>query len=103
MKKLILVLCLLSPLCRAQSASECVRRYDNNQRTNQHQFDAMVDFTFNVGCSAFRHSTLLKKVNAGDMWGASNEFMKWVYVGKKKVPGLVRRRTAERNLFLEAM
>lgn len=42
---------------------------------------------------------MLKKLNAGDVKGASNEFAKWVYAGGKKLPGLVRRRAAEKTLF----
>jgi len=103
MRKLILLLALTCTCTTlgAQTAVACVNRYVNNQKTTQHEFDAMVDFTFNVGCGAFRKSTLLKKVNTGDMIGASNEFMKWTYVGKVQVRGLIRRRTEERNLFLK--
>jgi lysozyme len=97
---LLALACTCMPL-GAQTAVACVNRYDNNRKTTQHEFDAMVDFTFNVGCGAFRKSTLLKKVNAGDMVGASNEFMKWTYVGKVQVRGLIRRRTDERSLFLK--
>lgn len=100
--KLFLILCILglAPFSHGQAAVPCVNKYVNNQHTTQHQFDAMVDFTFNVGCHAFAKSTLLKKVNTGDMVGASNEFMKWIYVGKTPVRGLIKRRTDERNLFL---
>lgn len=82
-------------------AVPCVNRYVNNPHTTQHEFDAMVDFTFNVGCGAFRHSGLLRKMNAGDVTGASNEFLKWTYVGKKQNRGLLKRREDERNLFLK--
>ncbi len=64
------------------------------------QFSAMVSFTFNVGPSAFRDSTLLKKHNAGDFAGAANEFLRWVYAGGNVMPGLQRRRKAERALYL---
>ena len=64
------------------------------------QFSAMVSFTFNVGSSAFRDSTLLKKHNAGDFPGAADEFLRWVYAGGQKLPGLERRRQAERALYL---
>lgn len=67
----------------------------------QHQFDALVDFTFNLGRGAFLKSTLLKLVNAGDIPGAANEFLKWVNAGGRRVEGLVRRRTGERALFLQ--
>lgn len=66
----------------------------------QNMFDAMVSFTFNVGDGALKNSTLLKKVNSGDIDGAANEFDKWVYSGGKVVDGLVRRRAAEKALFL---
>ena len=67
---------------------------------NDDQFSAMVSFTFNVGSSAFRDSTLLKKHNAGDFAGAADEFLRWVYAGGQKLPGLERRRKAERALYL---
>lgn len=66
----------------------------------QNQFDAMVDFCFNLGCRNFSQSTLLKKLNAGDVAGAATQFLLWVNAGGKKVEGLVRRREAERELFL---
>lgn len=65
----------------------------------QGQFDAMVSFTFNLGPGALGKSTLLKKVNAGDYAGASFEFGRWVKAGGEVLPGLVRRRAAERALF----
>ncbi|NJL48487.1 MAG: lysozyme [Leptolyngbyaceae cyanobacterium SM2_5_2] len=64
------------------------------------QFAAMVSFTFNVGSGNFRSSTLLKKHNAGDFARAANEFQKWVYANGKVLQGLVRRRKAERALYL---
>ncbi len=63
------------------------------------QFSAMVSFTFNVGPGNFQSSTLLKKHNAGDFAGASEEFLKWVYAGGNVMPGLQRRRKAERALY----
>lgn len=67
---------------------------------NQNQFDALVDFAYNAGAKNLLSSTLLKKLNAGDYTGASNEFAKWVYAGSKKLNGLIRRRQAERDLFV---
>jgi GH24 family phage-related lysozyme (muramidase) len=66
----------------------------------QNQFDALVDFTYNLGIGAFGNSTLLKKLNAGDYEGAANEFLRWDHDNGKKVAGLTRRRIAERALFL---
>lgn len=66
----------------------------------QHEFDALVDFTYNCGIGNFRGSTLLRKLNAGDRAGAGEEFGKWVKGGGKVLPGLVRRRAAEAHLFM---
>lgn len=66
----------------------------------QNQFDAMVDFCFNVGCRNFTHSTLLRKLNQGDAAGAAAQFLLWVNAGGKRVEGLARRREAEHALFL---
>lgn len=65
----------------------------------QSQFDALVDFTFNCGCSAFKTSTLLRKLNAKDYEGAANELDRWNKDGGVVVSGLVRRRDAEQELF----
>jgi len=69
---------------------------------SENQYGALVSFVFNLGEGNFRKSTLLKKVNAGDIPGAANEFLKWDKAGKppKSLPGLTRRRKAERGLFL---
>ena len=67
---------------------------------NQNQFDALVDFAYNLGVKALEGSTLLKKLNAGDFTGAAAEFPKWNKAGGKVLPGLVKRREAERTLFL---
>jgi len=66
---------------------------------SQGQFDAMVSFVFNLGAGNFVKSTLLKKLNAGDYDGASAEFGRWVQAGGKTLPGLVKRRAAEREMF----
>jgi lysozyme len=63
----------------------------------QDQFDALVSFTFNVGSGNLAKSTLLKKVNASDCWGAGAEFMRWVNGGGRELPGLVKRRANERQ------
>jgi lysozyme len=67
---------------------------------NQQQFDALVSFVFNCGAGAFADSTLLKKLNAGDYEGAGNQLMRWVYADGQVLPGLQRRRKAEREMFL---
>lgn len=67
--------------------------------TTQGQYDALTDFVFNVGAGALRSSTLLKKHLAGDYAGAKAEFGKWVYASGRKLPGLVKRRAAEAELY----
>ncbi|WP_426762560.1 lysozyme [Hafnia paralvei] len=67
---------------------------------NQNQYDALVDFAYNLGVNALKGSTLLKKLNAGDYAGAANEFTKWNKAGGKELAGLTRRREAEKSLFL---
>ncbi len=71
---------------------------------NDSEFAALVSFVFNTGVGSLKGSTLRKKLNNKDYKGAASEFPRWVYgtvKGKKVVlPGLVRRRAQERNLFL---
>lgn len=62
---------------------------------NQHQFDALVSFAFNVGSQAFRKSTLLRRLNAGDYAAVPSQLKRWVYDNGKKVRGLVNRRNDE--------
>ena len=59
---------------------------------------AFLSFAFNVGNGAFCSSTLVRKANVGDMPGACAELSKWVYAGGKQLPGLVKRRAAERAM-----
>lgn len=65
----------------------------------QHQFDALVDFAFNVGKANFASSTLLKLVNANDMDNADDQFGRWVFAKGKRLPGLVKRRQLETAWF----
>lgn len=68
---------------------------------SSNQFSALVSFAYNVGSRKFRDSTLLWKLNRKDYAGAAEEFKKWVRGGGKVLPGLVKRRQAERALFLK--
>ena len=65
----------------------------------QGQFDAMVDFAFNLGCNAEKGSTLLKLVNQGDFANAAAQFELWDHAAGKVVAGLLRRRIAEEQEF----
>jgi lysozyme len=65
----------------------------------QGEFDALVDFAFNVGRGNLNNSTLLKELNAGDYAGAADQFTKWDRAGGVVVAGLLRRRLAEQQEF----
>ncbi len=65
----------------------------------QNQYDSLVSWVYNLGPDNLRISTLLAKLNAGDYSGAAAEFPKWNRAGGVVLPGLVRRREAERKLF----
>lgn len=67
---------------------------------NQNQFDALVSLAYNIGAGAFSGSTLVKKLNANDFRGASDQFDVWVNAGGKRMQGLVNRRAKEKTLFL---
>lgn len=66
---------------------------------SQNEFDALTDFAYNAGAKNLLNSTLLRKLNAGDRKGAAKEFDRWVYANGQVLPGLVKRRMAERVLF----
>lgn len=68
---------------------------------NQNQFDALVSFEYNVGYGNFKSSTLLKLLNQKKYKEAAEQFGRWKYAGKKELLGLVRRRNAEKELFLK--
>lgn len=93
------------------SAEGCVSARTPN--VTQNQFDALVSFVFNVGCNNFGLSKMRKMIVAGDTAGAANEFVRytkdedgndvphgWIHAGGMVLKGLVKRRQAERQLFL---
>jgi lysozyme len=65
----------------------------------QNEFDALVDFVFNLGAHAFANSTLLNRLNSSDRLGAAAEFRRWRFDNHVEVPGLLARRMRERDLF----
>lgn len=67
---------------------------------NQNQFDALVSLTYNIGCEAYKSSTLLKLLNTYDYLGAADQFLRWDKVNGKSLSGLSKRRKSERQLFL---
>ena len=69
-------------------------------KVNQNQKDALTDFAYNCGVGNLRSSTLLKKVNADpNDKTIKAEFEKWIRANGKVLNGLVKRRTAEANLY----
>ena len=66
----------------------------------QGQFDALVSFAYNLGLAALKGSTLLRLVNERNYVGAAAQFSRWNKAGGKVLPGLTRRREAERKLFV---
>lgn len=80
----------------------CVNRYVTTA-LKQNQFDALVDFVFNLGCGSLLSSQLLRDVNAGNFASAAEQFLRWNHIGKTVVPGLTRRRQAESDLFKAAV
>ena len=66
----------------------------------QHQFDALLSFTYNVGTGNLARSTLLRKVKTNPKDPSiRGELSRWVYGGGKRLPGLVRRRKMEADLY----
>ena len=70
---------------------------------NQNQFDALVSLAYNIGTGAFNKSTLVKKLNAGDIRGAADQFDVWINAGGKRMQGLVNRRAREKALYLACL
>lgn len=84
---------LYKDLAKHADALSCIQ-----QPLTEGQRAAFVSFAFNVGNEAFCRSTLVRKANAGDIDGACAELSRWIYAGGKQLPGLVKRRAAERQL-----
>ena len=70
-------------------------------KINDNQMNALVDFAYNLGFNALKNSTLMRLINESKFDEAANQFSRWVYAGGKVLPGLVKRREAERQLFLQ--
>ncbi len=68
--------------------------------TSDDQFSAFVCLAFNIGLSAFAGSTVLKRHKLGNHMGSANAFLMWKRAGNQILRGLIRRREAERRLYL---
>lgn len=67
---------------------------------NENQFGAFVSLAYNIGPTAFKKSSALRHFNNGDLDKAASSILLWNKAGGKVLKGLVRRREAERSLFL---
>lgn len=70
-------------------------------KLSQKQFDALCSLVFNIGPGHFLESTLRKRLNMSDYHGAADQFLVWDKVKGEVVHGLVVRRVAEHELFIE--
>jgi GH24 family phage-related lysozyme (muramidase) len=68
----------------------------------QSQLDALCSLIYNIGMQAFTGSTLLRCLNKRDFKGASNQFLAWDHIGGTVSEGLLRRREAEKTLFMSS-
>ena len=89
-------------LDHCQGINQDLRKYlgEKYEDLTQGQYDALVSFVYNLGITNFSSSTLLKKLLAGDIKSAANQFDRWVYARGIRLQGLVNRRAAEKILFL---
>lgn len=83
-----------------KTAETGVRHYVNVD-LNGNQFGALTSFTYNLGVESLETSTLLRLLNQGNYSAAADQFPRWDKDGEKVVEGLLRRREAERALFLQ--
>ena len=67
----------------------------------QYQFDVLCIFSFNIGVSAFKKSTLLRLLNTGNYQSVPVQLKRWVYSGGKKAPGLVNRRNRTAGIWAD--
>lgn len=85
--------------CEVAAREDAVRKLCTHA-PNDNQLAAMTCLAYNIGTTAFAKSTVLRLHNSGDWAGASGAFRLWNKAGGMVVPGLVRRREAERLLYL---
>lgn len=85
-------------LSDVQRAEQAIERLVNVPLT-QGQFDALVDFAFNLGAERLATSTFLKDLNAGKFDAAAAQLMRWDHAGVEELAGLKARREAELRLW----
>ena len=99
----------MEPITEAEADALLLRDLENAEgwvrrliktRLSENSFSSLVSFTFNVGAGALQRSILRMKLNREEYQGAADEFPKWRRAGGRILAVLVRRRAAERALFL---
>ena len=86
---------LVADVCDAEQAVERLVKVP----LTQGQFDALVDFCFNLGSGRLASSTLLKLLNGGNYADAAEQLLRWDQAGGKECPALKARREAELQLW----
>lgn len=66
----------------------------------QHEYDAYISLSYNIGSNAFCKSTLVRKLNTGDYEGACNQILRWDQFNGKPLAGLTKRRQEEHKKCL---
>lgn len=95
-----LLMCELSNTFAPGVIRLCPEVFAYAMRTNDWGlFNALVDFSYNLGLGRLQTSTLRRKARELDLEGCRKELMKWTKGGGKELPGLVKRRTLECFLF----
>ena len=99
----------MEPITEAEAETLLIRDLESSEgwvsrliktALTENQYSALTSFTFNVGAGALQRSTLRMKLNREEYQGAADEFPKWKFSNKRILAGLVRRRAAEKALFL---
>jgi lysozyme len=67
---------------------------------DENQISALTCFAYNVGLGNLQSSTMLKMINSGSVMAAADQFPRWNMAAGKVMPGLIKRRDAERRLYL---
>ncbi len=88
-------ICLVEDLAWAQTTVNKSVRVP----LRQGMYDALVSFVYNIGETQWADSTLLKVLNAGQYDKVSEQLLRWKYDNGKEIPGLLRRRELERDMF----
>jgi lysozyme len=84
--------------CDVRDAEQAVERLVRVPLT-QGQFDALVDFTFNLGASRLSGSSLLQLLNKGHYDAAAEQLLRWDHAGGQEYAALKARRQAEVELW----